>query len=301
MNVLILCDLFPPAFGPRMGYLCKYLIRAGIEPTVVTEYIRDDTFAFLKGKTNVVYLPFYKSGDSKDNFWVWLKIFLLDLCFGYKNRCIYREAIRQTCMKRYDLILCSTYRTFPLTAACRLARKTGLPLVVDLRDIIEQFSGNELIAHSLPRLGGLENIVATLFKQLSLKQRNRVLRQAVHITTISPWHANVLRRFNPSVSLIYNGFDPELFYPACTGNKQFYITYTGRLLSAAVRNPQLLFEAIKQLDIQGFICPDNFRVRWFTDESSCRIIRHETDKYGVEVFMDYHPYIPATQVPAVLN
>ena len=48
-KLLIICDMFPPAFAPRMGYLCKYLTRMGWEVTVVTEYIEDNTFEFLTG------------------------------------------------------------------------------------------------------------------------------------------------------------------------------------------------------------------------------------------------------------
>ena len=45
-KLLIICDMFPPAFAPRMGYLCKYLTRMGWEVTVVTEYIEDNTFEY---------------------------------------------------------------------------------------------------------------------------------------------------------------------------------------------------------------------------------------------------------------
>lgn len=61
MKILILCDMFPPAFGPRMGYLCKYMRRAGWEPVVVTEQIDDSTFSFLKGETPVTYVNFFHS------------------------------------------------------------------------------------------------------------------------------------------------------------------------------------------------------------------------------------------------
>ena len=47
-HVLILCDLFPPAFGPRMGYLCKYIQRYGWEPVVVTENMPACNFRFLE-------------------------------------------------------------------------------------------------------------------------------------------------------------------------------------------------------------------------------------------------------------
>ena len=36
-----------------------------------------------------------------------------------------------------------TYRTFPLPAAQYIAEKYHLPLVIDLRDIVEQYASNE--------------------------------------------------------------------------------------------------------------------------------------------------------------
>ena len=54
-RVLILCDLFPPAFAPRMGYLCKYMKRAGWQPVVVTEEIPENMFAFLANNVPVTY------------------------------------------------------------------------------------------------------------------------------------------------------------------------------------------------------------------------------------------------------
>jgi glycosyltransferase involved in cell wall biosynthesis len=301
MKILILCDLFPPAFGPRMGYLCKYLKQTGIELTVITEHIWDETFAFLKGDTDVTYISFYKSKNNANNFFAWIKVFLLNILFDYKNRRMYHEALRKTRKTHYDLVLCSTYRMFPLPAACRIAKKTNLPLIVDLRDIIEQFSGNEFIMHSLPRLGGLENIFMLLFKIISLKRRNRILRQAARVTTVSPWHTEFLKRFNPHVSLIYNGFDPDIFYPSRVESERFYITYTGRVASTSLRNPELLFEAVGQLAKEGIIHPDKFRIRWFTDHKSRQILREEAAKHPVSTFMDYHDYVAATQIPAILN
>jgi glycosyltransferase involved in cell wall biosynthesis len=302
MKILILCDLFPPAFGPRMGYLCKYLAQNGVETDVITEDVRDATFAFLTGDDrHVVRVRFYKSESHAGHFFRWLGIFLLEMFFGYKNRRIYREARRLTRANRYDLILCSTYRLFPLPAACRIAKKTRLPLVVDLRDIIEQFSGNEFIGHALPRLGGLENVVASLFRKASLMRRNRALRQADRVISVSPWHTEFLARYNPRVSLIYNGFDPDVFYPSEVKSERFYITYTGRLTSIQLRNPALLFEAVGQLAREGIIQPEKFRIRWFTDDRSRRILRQEAAKYPVADFMEYHGYVPATEIPALLN
>ena len=78
MKILILCDMFPPAFGPRMGYLCKYMRRAGWEPVVVTEQIDDSTFSFLKGETPVTYVNFFHSKGKILQKLEWICIFILD-------------------------------------------------------------------------------------------------------------------------------------------------------------------------------------------------------------------------------
>jgi glycosyltransferase involved in cell wall biosynthesis len=302
MKILILCDMFPPAFGPRMGYLCKYLRQRDWEPTVITEHIPDDTFAFLEGEAETVYLRFYKAKRRIAKQLEWLSVFVADLLFGYKNRRMYREALKHVRSRPpYDLILCSTYRTFPLPAARRLARKTHLPLVIDLRDIVEQYTGHEFIARPLPRLGGMEKRIAAAFGKINLRQRNRALRDARHVTTVSPWHAEVLSAFHPNVTLIYNGYDPELFYPAPIRSERFYITYTGRVINTAMRDPALLFQAVAQLAAEGIISPDSFRIRWFTDEPSQQILRDASAPYAIEEYMDYFDYVPASLIPTLLN
>jgi len=296
-SILILCDMFPPAFGPRMGYLCKYLKANNINPVVVTEYIPDETFRFLKGDTEVTYINYYATTSSKVRR---AALLLLDMFFCYKDVRLYREALKKTEGRNFDLILCSTYRTFPLVAASRLALKTGLPLVVDLRDIIEQYSGTEFIAHRLPRLFGLEGILAAWFRRRSLGVRNRALGRASVVTTVSPWHVETLKRYKPH--LIYNGFDPEIFFPSPKPAERFNITYTGRLLSTAMRDPSLLFEAVEKLAAEGIISPERFVIRWYMDEKSEEIIRREASKYPLAVaLMSYNAYVPALEIPGILN
>ena len=69
-SVLILCDMFPPAFGPRMGYLCKYLKNNGWNPVVVTEHINENMFSFLGKDIDVTYVRYYyKKGFSGKIEW----------------------------------------------------------------------------------------------------------------------------------------------------------------------------------------------------------------------------------------
>lgn len=201
----------------------------------------------------------------------------------------------------FDLILCSSFRTFPLPAAQKVADKYKLPLVVDLRDIIEQYTGDEFMSHTLPSFCGLNKLFVSVFKRKSLRDRNRVLEKAGYVTTISPWHVDILKQYNPKVELIYNGFDPELFYPEQKTTDRFIITYTGRLLSTAMRDPSLLMDALATLSAENVFTDKDCRVYWYVDDASREIITEEARKYGVLPFMDFKGYVPASDIPSILN
>lgn len=300
-KVLIICDLFPPAFGPRMGYLCKYLKNYGWEPIVLAEHVEQNTFTFLADKCEATYINFYTAKNSFVRKLQWAATLLLDLFFGYKDARMYREARKLIRKNKFELVLCSSFRTFPLPAAQRIARTSNLPLVVDLRDIIEQFTGDEFMSHRLPAIFGLNKLYVSIFKWKSLRERNRVLKAADYVTTVSPWHVETLKQYNSKVQLIYNGFDPELFYPEQKKTDKFIITYTGRLMSIAMRDPGLLLEALKIMSAKSIINDKVCRVYWYVDPASQKIITAEADKAGVLSFMDFRGYVQATEIPSVLN
>ena len=300
-KVLIICDLFPPAFGPRMGYLCKYLRNYGWEPVILTEMVEENTFTFLASQCEAEYINYYTAKSPFTRKLQWISILLLDLCFGYKDIRMYKEARKLVKNNKIDLVLCSSFRTFPLPAALKVATKYKLKMVVDFRDIIEQYTGDEFIAHSLPSLLGLNRLFISVFKRKSLRDRNRVLEKADYVTTISPWHVDILKQYNTNVELIYNGFDPELFYPEQKKTEKFIITYTGRLLSTAMRDPGLLFEALSIFSARNILTPDKCRVYWYVDETSRKIITEEAEKYQILPFMDFKGYVPASEIPSILN
>lgn len=301
MKILIICDIFPPAFGPRMGYLCKYMKRAGWEPIVLTEYIEDTTFSFLTGNADVTYVRFYRSKRKIIKKLEWILIQILDLLFHYKDKRIEQEATSLLNKGGYKGILCSTYRTFPLPAAVKVATKFNLPIVADLRDIIEQYAGNEFIANFPHTFTWLDNWIITSFRKRLLKDRNQALIAVNYITTVSPWHVDVLKQYNQNTELIYNGYDPEIFYPEQFSTPRFLITYTGRLISLATRDPRLLFEAVKDMDKRKQITPETFRIQWFMDVKSHNIIKLEAQKHQIESYMDYHEYVSASNIPQILN
>ena len=298
MKILILCDMFPPAFGPRMGYLTKYLQQAGHQVSIITEYIEDNTFLFLSKGTDAHPLTF----PSKKNKVRWSLSFLYNLFFGYKNKAFIRKAdelIRRN--GAYDIVLCSVYRTFPLLAALRVSKKYNIPLVADMRDILEQYPGNEFISVRFKTIDCLDKLIARTYKAHLLRQRNAVLRQANAITTVSSWHVEQMKQFNPRVKLIFNGYDPELFFPETVHTSCFNITFTGRILSLKIKDPHPLFEAIANLCKDKKIDSRTFQVQWYTDDASKEMLTPLIAHYGIQEYMSFNGYVPADAIPRILN
>ena len=293
--------MFPPAFAPRMGYLCKFLKQEGWEISVVTEYINDQTFQFLEGNATVTYLHYYNAPGKFLKKIQWIIVMLLDFLFHYKDKKIIKACEPFLRSGQYTGIICSTYRTFPLPAAQALAQKYSLPFIADLRDIIEEYASTEYIAHTLSGIQCVDDFITGIFTRRLLNDRNKALKAAHCVTSVSPWHVQVLRQYNPHTKLIYNGFDPELFYPEQIKTSKFTITYTGRLLSLAIRNPELLFKAVAKLLDDQVISNTDFRVVWYTDPESQAVIETETKRCHIESVMEYHGYVPATEIPSILN
>ena len=85
-NILIICDAFPPAFAPRMGYLCKYINKSEWNPTVVSEQQESNTFKFLTGNCDTAYLNFYPAKNKILNKLIWIYTMIMDLLFNYKDK-----------------------------------------------------------------------------------------------------------------------------------------------------------------------------------------------------------------------
>lgn len=297
-SVLIICDAFPPSFAPRMGYLCKYLGKLGWSAVVVSEYLEEKHFSFLSGYCDATFINYY---PCKNRFWkkiLWAGTMVLDILFGYKDRRMKKVALEVARGHRFDAVLCSTYRTFPLKAASDVAHELNIPLVADLRDIIEQYSGTEYISNGrLFSLPLIREFVTPRVRAKLLDDRNEILKKSDHVTTVSPWHVKTLQHYNPNVSLIYNGYDPEIFYPSHTSNGKFTIVYTGRIISLSMRNPELLFKGIRNSGLK----PCDLTVEWFVDSNSEAVLRAAAEEYGVADYMDYKGYVQASDVPKVLN
>ncbi|MBQ4032381.1 MAG: glycosyltransferase [Paludibacteraceae bacterium] len=303
-NLLIVCDAFPPSFAPRMGALSKYLQELGWCVYVLTEE-QDAVGCSVEGCTqNVLRLKYYKRSGKL----AWLGGFLLDYSFNRKNKLLvslFRKHWRDV---KFDAVLCSTYMAFPMQAAYDISKMCGAPLVYDFRDIVEQFVGFEFAKHKIFRHAGLNNFAHKIRRRKIIAQRNRLLAMADAVTTVSPWHKEMLEKILSSgdskcksVTVIYNGFDPQFFFPKDIKSNKFVIEYTGRVLDLRLQNPLLLFEALQKLKSQEVINASDFVVNWHTDTSSAKKIGELASSYNVSEFVKIENYVPQQSVPDLLN
>jgi len=240
-RLLILSDPpVAPGYLPRLRYLCQYLHDAGYIVHLCTEQHSDLPFEHAYPITTISTY----SGTTLD----WLTKAIWSLLTNWREHHFQKAVDRATRDEHFDAIICSTFSTFPLGAAVRIAKQRHLPLIADIRDVDEQVDHSTYqYAHQQwwlrPFIG--------LYRTIQIHRRNRYLRQADTLTTISPWHVDFLRSFNQNVHLIYNGFDPEQFFFEAIPTPSFRITYIGSIFDYHNMNP--LHEAIRVLNIPDIV------------------------------------------------
>ena len=286
-RILILCEaIAPPAFSPRVLTLAQYLQDQGWQCTILTEECEHQ--AFDTDICPIHQMPAYHH-------------LLADkLCYG-KDKALYRYAVQQLDMQSYDLIFCSSYYYFPLLAAQQLAKRYHLPLIVDLRDIAEQWGKESYFTRRLTPWKGLDYCIGKLYEYKQLRMRNRVLRYANAVTSVSPWHQQLLAHYNTNTQLIFNGYDEQLFVPKDVKSEVFQIAYLGKLYSTRLRDPRLLFAALQELLAEGKIAAKELRVLFHVDEKGKEQLSELAEEYQISPVVDIHGYIPRTEIVEVMH
>lgn len=292
LRILILSDSFSaPAYKPRLRLLCDHLVAAGHNVTVVCEKFDELSFPH---DYDIHEVALYKT-NSRFARLDWAIKNILNLLFNWKDRA-FQSAVEQIIQNRtFDIIFCTSFFTFPLSAANHIAKRHSLPSVIDLRDIVEQAPANtsRYLAHGGNRL----HLAAKLYVSLSLMRRNRQLRLADAVTTVSPWHVKLLSQYNPATYLIYNGYDSRIFFPKDIPSDKFIIVYTGKVFEQPMQDPTPLFEALADSDFPA----DTFGVDWYVDAHSEQIVRQYAKQYGVERYMTYYPLTAQDNIPDILH
>lgn len=299
MQILIFGEAFlPPAYLPRIRYFCTYFIEKGWDIDFIFE--SSDNQNHVQENVSVLAIEYYKRKQGVTAKIEWLFKFILNIFFDYKGHYFYRKSKSFLEGKEYDLVFCSTSFTFPLTTAAMAAKNKNIPLFVDLRDIAEQSpDDNHYIANKSPKLMG--NLVINIYKKININRRNKILKIANGVTTVSPWHVQTLSKYNPNTHLIYNGFDETKFIPEKIKTERFTISYFGRVYNEHMRNPQLLFQALQDLNKKGIITSRNTIIRWFLDENSKNVIQKIAKEYSLDNLNEYQDFVKPENLLTEMN
>lgn len=302
-KVLIICDDFPPFGGIRAGMLSKYLPVHGWNVDIVS-YSRDyniNQLFHVKGMKN-----------SEDVRWVIntnadeCRI-LENMTYRYRMKNFFRiEMTRPTGLmdkidmaieecfkkKKYDAILATTSGHLQiLSGAMHAAKSHGIPWIADMRDLIEQIPG-----------WWHRNTRQSIYHVRAIIRRQMLLKSAFGITTISKWHANYLQRIcNVPVSLIYNGYDPEIFLPHDDTDKTdaFRITYTGTFIHYYEHNINSFLKGIELFIRDKNVDANNVSLDIYSNNA--HILDETLKKLRIEKFCKIHPYVSHSAMGEVLS
>lgn len=286
-RILILCEaIAPPALSPRVITLIEWLQNNGWECVLITEECAEHPF-----HTDVCLnyqMPVYTHT-------------LLDKLYWEKDKALYQFAKQKVDISSFDIIFCSSYYYFPLYAAHLLSQEYRIPLAVDLRDIAEQWGDICYFTRTITPFKKLNYWIGKLYERRQLSRRNQILHSANIVTTVSPWHKNLLAQYNKNTHLIYNGYDANTFMPQDIACDKFYITYLGKLYSTLLRDPRLLFESLRQLYEEELIDTKLVRVLFHTDTKGIEEIKCLGEQYQISPMLELNGYVPRQEILPIMH
>lgn len=281
-RILILCEaIAPPAYSPRIITLVEYLQQHGWHCEIATEM--EDDQVFTSDICTIHSMPTYRR-------------LVADKLFGAKEKALFAFVCKTVDVASFDLIFCASYYYFPLQAAMRLAKAYKLPLIVDLRDITEQWGQLDYYTRAFTGIKAIDQIAKKLYTVLNTRARNRVLKYAHAVTTVSPWHQETLSQYNGNTRLIYNGYDAQMFYPQDEFSSTFDITFIGKYYAHYAECPSLLFAALQQLIAQGAVDSQSVRVLFHTNEKGQEAFASLAKQYDLEQVVKTQGYIPRSEI-----
>ena len=167
----------------------------------------------------------------------------------------------------------------------RLARRFGLPHIVDLRD-------------PWARRRRLPEIVATpLLFALNKPAERATISRAALVVANTPALRDALRLDHPDAAdriiAVMNGYDDET-YPSRATGERFVIAYAGNVYLD--RTPRALFTAVARLATSHQLTPENFAVDFLgPGGEGARTIEREAKEAGVERYVRVLPRKPRAE------
>ena len=294
-NILIITDAFvPPMQGTRMRNLAQNLCTMGYSCQLVCEVLDSSVLP-----DDVPVIPFRYLVSEKSLLARWYNsiLRLCDKLFLLKERRLERLLQRTVQWSQVDVIIASAY-LFPLRSVHRLAQRHHIPFIIDLRDIVEQW--NSLHYLHFPQDNVLARAVAKRYIQRTTAERNKALRAAKAVVSVSPWHVDTLRAYNASTHLIYNGFDEKQFFFQAQKSSRFCITYIGKLYNLSLRNPDLLFAALQPLVQNGKLPLNELSLRFYVEQDMTPTLTEMAQRHQLVPALQILPFVANTQVNDIL-
>lgn len=308
-RVLFISYSFPPMLGGgihRVAQTCKYLPEFGWAPTVLTVETpalpssNDELLAELSEDVRIerAYCPLMSSSTQnqphREEGWTGvareLKRKIARLAFLPDWQVTwYPWAMKAgralLAREKFDAILASYTPATNLLVGANLARSSGLPLVLDFRDI---WADNPLPYFPTP----LHRYACRRMERTFVNQADQVV--AVSKAMIAKL-AETYRLPAEKTACITNGFDPDdaaRVYDDRTisdNTRPFRLTFTGSVYGNV--HFGTLFEAIADLASAGKITPQTFRIEFVGNMTI-----DEPRRLGVADFVDLHATVPHKQV-----
>ena len=292
-KILIITDaLTQPLYNVRVNFLCNSLVEQGIKVTWISEKYQDIPF---KINADFIQIPFYKhKGIIGKIEWVIKNV--CSLCCDYKNNYFTKKILSLTKDANFDLVFCSTFHTFGLKSAYYVAKRKNIPLHIDLRDIAEQCDINVYNKSKLSRL----DVISTIYRKININRRNKILKLADSISSVSQWHVEFLKQINPNTLLIYNGFDNKEFFFTPIKSNYFDIVYTGRWYGNQMQDTTLLFCALQEIIEKNLIDTNSIRLVWYTAKNIHHEIIKTAEKFGLKHITYLYDYVSRKSIPDIL-
>mgnify|MGYP004703347575 CR=1 FL=1 len=297
-KILLLTEIFPPAFNPRMGYLVKYLNEYGWEVQVVTENIvKEGNFGYLANIDTIKRVNLKNTSTPKGIFQKTWRLLNKYRHFRNNKKPFTKVVFSNYCRTDFSLVLVSvSWNLFVLEAGYEISKKWNLPLVVDFRDMIEQKPADAFTDKNF-----LVRLIEQHFSRSILAVRNSIMRIANHVICVTPLNLTVLKLINQNSSLIYNGYDSDLFKPQRNKTEVFRVIYTGIILNELEQDPSLLFQAVNKLSNENIIDSQHFKIAFYTPQSFRLVIQNNPYFKCIEKYIEFNDYVDYTEVNELFN
>lgn len=298
-KILIIADEFPPRWAPRIGYLVKYLKKDGYVVHVVSN-VKGNRMVLdcLTGYADSEHFVCNKKWRRYDPRNIYETFMPIRPSRGEIE--MDRKALELIKTHRLNLILATTSGIWPAYTACRIAKKCNLPIIIDFRDLAEQYPKRSIFSRPLKYWP--EHFRVQVVSHLQRIYRSNILKSANAATTVSTFHQDLLSREHRNCHLIYNGFDPDWFYPVPPKpTRMFRIVYAGSVRNPALRDSSYLLEAVSRLHREQRIDPNRFRCSFYCGDTGDNKIEDNVLQQGIAEYFEFHEYIPADRIPKVLQ